>query len=100
MGLAKKGDLAGGRSEEKIAKALQEWEVMNMVERSELVRVAKIEKFYKQEHSRLVLCFATRPERRHIIDRLVRVGASWKQGRPPKGAMERSLEGWLGELLC
>ncbi len=71
-----------------------------MVERVELVRVAKLEKRYKQEHSLRVLCFATHPERRHIIDGLAQTGATWKQGRPPKGAMERSLEGWLGELLA
>ena len=34
-----------------------------------------------------------------MIDSMVQGGASWKQGRPPKGAMERGLESWLEELL-
>ncbi len=54
---------------------------------------------YSQEHSRIALAFAQHPQRKNIIDGLVQVGASWKQGWPPKGAMERALEEWLAELL-
>ena len=99
LGLAKKGDLVGGKNKDKIQQAAKHWEEASNIERCELVKIAKIEKCYKQEHARVVLCFAGHPARKEIIDGLVQTGAIWKQGRPPKGAMERSLENSLEELL-
>ena len=80
-------------------KAAKEWESMDTVDRLELVKVAKLEKCYQQTSSRVVLCFPNHPQRKEIINGMVQAGGSWKQGRPPKGAMERALEDWLGELL-
>lgn len=79
----------------------REFALSNVVDRdrAELVRVARIEKCYKADMSRILLCCPSLATRRVIIDSLVQAGAVWKQGRPPKGAMERALEDWLAELL-
>ena len=90
----------GGRNKDKIAQAIKQWEDGDNVQRCELVKIAKVEKCWKQELSRIVLCFPNHPARREIIDGLVQTGAVLKQGRPSKGAMERGLENWLEELLA
>ena len=99
LGLVKLGDLVGGRNKEAIAKAVKDWEEMDPVDRLEMVKVAKVEKCYQQDMCRIVLCFPNHPQRKEIINGIVQAGGSWKQGRPPKGAMERGLENWLEELL-
>ena len=54
---------------------------------------------FNSDLKRLVLSVEGVRVRKQLLDALVQLGGRRKQGRAPKGAMERALEGWLERLL-
>jgi len=72
------GDTVGGKNKENLIKAMEEREQLDVVERAELVKVAKVEKCYKADMSRVVLCCPGYRSRRLLIGSLVQGGAAWK----------------------
>ena len=91
-----------GRRNEAVRGKLDEfckkYQDMSVEEKSDLVLMCRVERTYKSETSRLVFSIERSGARQFVLSSLVQLGAIRKQGRAPKGALERELEEWLGTL--
>ena len=97
--LVSEGEKIGAANLKEIQNFATEFGDLTSTEKAELVLHTRCEKMYNSEFRRLVMCFERVPIRKNILDAMVQLGGRRKQGRAPKGAMERALESWLEKLL-
>ena len=62
------------------------------------VRLAKVWKCYRSEHSKLILCLLNQELRRVILSSLALLGAELRLGRAPAGAEEDEMCMWVEGL--
>ena len=71
---------------------------MEIEAKADQVLYCRLERMYVPELSRVVFSAERSGIRKFAVSAMVQIGAVRKQGRAPRGALERELEDWLASL--
>jgi hypothetical protein len=97
-GLVSMGDKLGMANAKSLAGLQRDFEKMAKDEQLDMVKVCRCDRTYNSGHHKVLLFLhpSNWEIAKLILASMVQLGGVRKQGRPPKGNMERELEDWLG----
>lgn len=97
--LVQEGEKIGALNHATLVEHLKKYEDQPILEKAELVQWCRLDRTYRSDVKRITLSIERLgPARQALLAGLRQVGADLRQGRAPRGALERDLEQWLAAL--